>query len=263
MYSDLMRGPYTHERAVFYAAQIVLATQHLHELDVLYRDLKPDNVLLTLNGFVKLADMGAARGIADDGTISGGEASTPSYEKTAKALDPSKGRRMTITGTHGYRAPEVYERDYGKEADWWNVGILIIEMLSGENPLRGENRRESEYLTKHKDLQLPGYFKPEAKSIALDFLNRNPKSRLGCREEGVQEIKDHPFFMSDGLIDWEKLLGMELEAPFESDFEYEVPVRQTVPAGSTQLDYFCQVPTKRDKHQSAFKRAFHAASDSM
>ena len=62
MYSDLMRGPYTHERACYYAAQIVLATQHLHELNILYRDLKPDNVLLTHDGFIKLADMGAARG---------------------------------------------------------------------------------------------------------------------------------------------------------------------------------------------------------
>ncbi|KAL1507523.1 hypothetical protein AB1Y20_007147 [Prymnesium parvum] len=241
MYSDLMRGPYTHERAVFYAAQIVLATQHLHELDVLYRDLKPDNVLLTLNGFVKLADMGAARGIADDGTIAGGEQATPSSDKTAKVSDPTKGRRMTITGTHGYRAPEVYERDYGKEADWWNVGILIIEMLSAENPLRGENRRESEYLTKHKDLQLPAYFKSEAKSIALDFLRRNPKERLGCRAAGIKEIKDHPFFMKDNLIDWEKLMGMELDPPFESDLEYEKPSRQAVTAGFSQLDFFCQM----------------------
>jgi len=202
-------------------------------------------VLLTLNGFVKLAYMGAARGIAEDGTITGGSGgadATTSSDKTAKPSDPNKGRRMTITGTHGYRAPEVYERDYGKEADWWNVGILIIEMLSAENPLRGENRRESEYLTKHKDLQLPAYFKPEAKAIALAFLNRDPKKRLGCQEgKGVQEVKDHEFFMKDKLIDWEKLMGMELDPPFESDLEYEKPSRQAVTAGLSQLDYFCQM----------------------
>ena len=145
MYTDLQRGPYPHDRAIFYAAQIVLATQHLHELDILYRDLKPDNVLLTLDGFLKLADMGAARGTAEDGNIGGTE--TDSATKTARATDPSRGRRMTITGTHGYRAPEVYERSYGKGADWWNVGILIIEMLTSDNPLRGENRRESECLS--------------------------------------------------------------------------------------------------------------------
>ena len=146
MYSDLMRGPYTHERAVFYAAQIVLATQHLHELNILYRgtsdlllervgeltrepshphfdfcaDLKPDNVLLTVDGYVKLADMGAARGTADDGTISAGDrpdiTGTSTSAKTAKAADPARtGRRMTITGTHGYRAPEVRSTSCPKE----------------------------------------------------------------------------------------------------------------------------------------------------
>ena len=216
MYSDLMRGPYTHKRAVFYTAQIVLATEHLHELDILYRDLKPDNVLLTIDGHVKLADMGAARGTAEDGSIGTGE--TASAEKTAKAQDPSRGRRMTITGTHGYRAPEVYDRDYGKAADWWNVGILIIEMLTAENPLRGENRRESEYLTKHKELALPAYAKESAKKISLAFLNRDPTKRLGCveAEGGVAQIKAHEFFTSlecdapkiKGL-DWEKLMAME------------------------------------------------------
>ena len=216
MYSDLMRGPYTHKRAVFYTAQIVLATEHLHELDILYRDLKPDNVLLTIDGHVKLADMGAARGTAEDGSIGTGE--TASAEKTAKAQDPSRGRRMTITGTHGYRAPEVYDRDYGKAADWWNVGILIIEMLTAENPLRGENRRESEYLTKHKELALPAYVKESAKKISLAFLNRDPTKRLGCveAEGGVGQIKAHEFFTSlecdapkiKGL-DWEKLMAME------------------------------------------------------
>lgn len=190
MYSDLMRGPYTHERAVFYAAQIVLATQHLHELDILYRDLKPDNVLLTLDGSVKLADMGAARGLGADGTIEAAEGSTSTASKTAKAPSSSaeaqgaKGRRMTITGTHGYRAPEVYERDYGKAADWWNVGILIIEMLTAENPLRGENRRESEYMTKHKVLELPAYLHADARDIALRLLERDPRARIGCGERG-------------------------------------------------------------------------------
>jgi len=239
MYSDLMRGPYTHERAVYYAAQIVLATSHLHELDILYRDLKPDNVLLTLDGHLKLADMGAARGVGDDGVIAGGDGATSSSDKTAKHTDPNKGRRMTITGTHGYRAPEVYERDYGKEADWWNVGILVIEMLTAENPLRGENRRESEYLTKHKELTLPAYMHDDAKDLSLRLLNRDPKLRMGCGEFGVQEIKDHSMFKT---IDWERLILEETTPPFEPDLEYEKPSRQAVPKeNSSQLDYFCQM----------------------
>jgi hypothetical protein len=220
MYSDLMRGPYTHERACFYAAQIVLATQHLHELDILYRDLKPDNVLLTLDGNVKLTDMGAARGTVQDGTIQSGDQGTATAGRTAKQQDPNRGRRMTITGTHGYRAPEVYDRDYGKPADWWNVGILIIEMLTAENPLRGDNRRESEQLTKCKDVEgcLPAYMRPEAKAVVLRLLERDVTKRLGCVEPpkggGVKEIKEHVFFAP---IDWDKLMANEMPIPFQSD----------------------------------------------
>jgi serine/threonine protein kinase len=241
MFSDLMRGPYTHERAVFYAAQIVLATQHLHELDIVYRDLKPDNVLLTLDGHVKLADMGAARGIKDDGTIASGDSGTATVQKTAKSVDPNRGRRMTITGTHGYRAPEVYDRDYGKPADWWNVGILIIEMLTAENPLRGDNRRESEHLTKHKDLSgtLPAYMQKSAKDVSLRLLNRDPKQRLACNAGGIEELKTHEFFT---IIDWERLMATEMRVPFEPDLEYEEPQRQQVPKDyQTQLDFFCQM----------------------
>ena len=239
MYSDLMRGPYTHERAMFYAAEIVLAMQHLHELDILYRDLKPDNVLLTVEGNVKLADMGAARGIEADGQIKGGDGHTDTASRTAKKGDPNKARRMTITGTHGYRAPEIYDRDYGKPSDWWNVGLLIIEMLTAENPLRGQNRKESEHLTKHRDLTnaLPAYIQPTARDIALKFLIRDVNKRMGCGAKGVAEIKEHPFFES---VNWVALMAGEMPVPFEPDIEYEPPQRQPIPKEYTyQLDYFC------------------------
>ena len=248
MYTDLARGPYPHERAMFYAAQLVLATQHLHDLDILYRDLKPDNVLLTLDGYVKLADMGAARGIAVDGTIEGGDGATKTASKTAKQADPTKARRMTITGTHGYRAPEVYDRDYGKAADWWNVGILIIEMLTGDNPLRGETKRDSEHLTKSKDIAsiLPSWMRDDAKGVVggVDekggFLTREISERLGCNPErgGSQEIKKHAFF---DPVDWDKLMAKEMPVPFEIDVDGTKPERHPVPKDLTQLEYFCQM----------------------
>mmetsp|Transcript_38398 Transcript_38398/g.101218 ORF Transcript_38398/g.101218 Transcript_38398/m.101218 type:complete len:215 (-) Transcript_38398:339-983(-) len=146
---------------------------------------------------------------------------------------------MTITGTHGYRAPEVYERDYGKPADWWNVGILVIEMLTAENPLRGDNRRESEHMTKHKDLThaLPAYMHAEAKAVSLALLIRDPTQRLGCGAGGIGEIKGHDFFKP---IDWEKLMANEMPVPFEPDLEYEPPKHETIPSHhASQIDYFC------------------------
>ncbi len=243
MYVDLMRGAYTHVRAVFYAAQVVLALEHLHSLDILYRDLKPDNVLLTPDGWIMLADMGAARGIADDGHVRG--ETSVSSQKTAKQFDPARGRRMTITGTHGYRSPEVYERNYGKPADWWNVGILIIEMLTCNNPLRGENRKASEYLTKYKELVMPETMREDARQIALAFLSRDPSRRLGtCRpgendSAGVARVRSHRFFAT---IDWVQLLSRECKVPFELNLELSsTSPQRTLTRETNQLDYFCQM----------------------
>lgn len=169
MYSNLARhGAYPLERARLYAAQMVLAISQLHEIGVLYRDMKPDNILLDADGQCKLADMGAARGELAGGEI---DASRDGRDKTLRAselhaavslghaLDEAARReaqgttgrlvpkphssRMTISGTHGYRAPEVYLRAYGRPADWWNLGLLIVEMLTGKvrAPARPRGRR--------------------------------------------------------------------------------------------------------------------------
>ena len=119
------------------------------------------------------------------------------------------------------------------------------------SPLRGENRRESEHLTKTKDVKtvLAAYLRDEAKEVALAFLDRDPTKRLGCRQEGdngqgrktggVADIKAHRFFAD---IDWDRLIAQEMEVPFECDVDYEAPKRQPIPKEfPTQLDYFCQM----------------------
>jgi len=244
MYVDLMRGPYSHERAAYYTAQVVLALEHLHSLDILYRDLKPDNVLLAIDGTIKLADMGAARGISVDGTIAG---DSHSARKTAKAVDESRGRRMTITGTHGYRAPEVYERDYGKPSDWWNVGLLVVEMLTCANPLRGENRKASEYLTKYKELTLPESIREDAQSLVYAFLHRNANQRLGTprtsegetEPQAISRVKAHRFFRG---IDFDKLLAGEATPPADVETKSSsLEMQRTLNAETNQIDYFCQM----------------------
>ena len=247
MFTDLMNGPYNHERTRHYAAQVVLALEHLHSLNILYRDLKPDNVLLDYDGRCKLADMGAARGIADNGQIRG---DTANAARTAKRVDPTKERQMTITGTHGYRAPEVYDRVYGKPSDWWNVGILIHEMLTGENPLRGNNRKESEYLTKYKKVRLPSFMTPETQQVILAFLEHNQWSRLGTPQgdesgaQGAAHIKRHPYFADtpfDKILSGEPIDEYGRFAPFECDFEKpKVDPQRPLTEETNCLDYFCQ-----------------------
>lgn len=161
MYSNIItHGAYPLDRTRMYAAEMVLAIAQVHEMGILYRDMKPDNILLDADGHCKLADMGAARGenaggeIEIDGlseenrhkTLRPSELqATIALEELEKTLEEStsaadqgierpvpRSNRMTITGTHGYRAPEVYQRSYGKSADWWNLGLLVIEMLTGK-----------------------------------------------------------------------------------------------------------------------------------
>jgi hypothetical protein len=193
--SDL--GPCPLERARVYAAQMVLALSQVHDMGILYRDLKPDNVLIDTDGHCRLADMGAARGEQAGGEIGAGgsyrnktlrkselceSAADSDLERAlaevgAASLDdetadadsasshPRKGvsTRMTISGTHGYRAPEVYARAYGKGVDWWDLGLLLLEMLTGSNPYRGHTRADSEYLAKHEQVETPAWFDAQAR----------------------------------------------------------------------------------------------------
>ena len=248
MYSDLLDGPYQLPRAVFYAAQVCLALNYIHAHDILYRDLKPDNILLDLHGYLKLTDMGAARGISSDGFISAQNVASLSATKTTRVREGggARTRRMTITGTHGYRAPEVYERDYGKAADWWNVGILIFEMLCRENPMRGENRRESEHLTKTKEVVIPDHLTLTTEDIVLRLLQKDPAMRLGCRSRGDDsflDIKEHPFFQ-EPMIHWVTLLERRHLVPFDMSRTNvrstpKAPQRMLTPQ-TNQIDYFSQ-----------------------
>ena len=253
MYSDLLLGSYSLPRTVFYTAQIVEALSHIHSLHIMYRDLKPDNVLLDLKGYLKLTDMGAARGNAEDGSFPGGSRETISASKTARSrLSEGEGggtrqRRMTITGTHGYRAPEVYDRDYGMAADWWSVGLLILEMLTQVNPLRGANRKESERLTKGAKLALPGTLSDATADIVSGFLTRDAEHRLGAAEsesgKGAENIKAHPFFR-EPMIDWSALLQKEHRVPFDLQEtnlkETQLSPHRELTPETNHIEYFSQ-----------------------
>ena len=193
----------------FFTAELVAALQHLHAYNIIYRDLKPENVLLDEEGHVHLTDFGLSK---DD------------------VADP-KGA-TTFCGTPEYLAPEMLlnrksREGYGKAVDWWSLGTLMYEMLTGWPPFYNKNLRTMCQQILHSDLHFPRNLEcsDEVKDIITKLLSRDPATRLGnetkelpmLEGEGTRvvdgmDIRSHPFFAS---IDWDALERMEITPPFK------------------------------------------------
>lgn len=189
---------FNEERSRFYSAELLLALEHLHELDVVYRDLKPENILLDYTGHIALCDFGLCKlNMKDSDTTN------------------------TFCGTPEYLAPEILNgQGYNKVIDWWTLGVLLYEMLSGLPPFYDEVT-DKMY---QKILTDPLVFGPdigtEARSILTSLLNRDPTKRLGVN--GAEEIKKHPFF--EKHIDFKKLLQKKIQPPFKPSVASPVDV---------------------------------------
>ena len=177
------------ERAKFYAAQIVLAIEHLHKNDIIYRDLKPENVVLDADGYVVLTDFGLAKTNITN--------ATPTY---------------TFCGTPEYLAPEILKgQGHAKSVDWWSLGILLYEMMVGLPPFYSENINEMYELILKAPLKFPNFIPADAQSLLRGLLEREEFKRLGGGPTDALEIKSHPFFSN---IDWDQLYERKLEPPF-------------------------------------------------
>ena len=181
---------FSNERTQFYAAEIVLALDHLHKNNCIYRDLKPENVLLDKDGHIKLADFGLSKIM----------------------LEKNKAKAFTLCGTPDYLAPEILEdKGYDKTVDWWSLGALIYEMLVGYSPFKMK-KGEQLNIEKYKGpVPLHNHFTPEAKMIITDLLVVEPSKRLGYGSNGTENIKKHPFFKD---INWEELYNKKVEPEF-------------------------------------------------
>lgn len=207
-------GRFSEERSRLYAAELLCALEHLHAYDVIYRDLKPENILLDYTGHIALCDFGLCK-------LNMGES-----EKT-----------NTFCGTPEYLSPELLlGQGYSKSVDWWTLGVLIYEMLSGLPPYYDENVNEMYRKILYHPLRFGPEIQPQARSLLMGLLSRNPKQRLGSN--GAEEIKQHPFFSS---IDWKRLMMKQYTPPFkpsvasaidtsnfDSEFTSEAPMDSVV-----------------------------------
>ncbi|KJE96608.1 G protein-coupled receptor kinase 4 [Capsaspora owczarzaki ATCC 30864] len=180
------------ERARFYAAEMILGLQHLHQNNLLYRDMKPENMLLNEEGHVCLSDLGLA-----------------------VELKPPKLVVKGRVGTPGYMAPEVINGEkYGVSADWWGLGCVLYDMICGHSPFRA--RKEKLRVDKLQQrvleavIEYDSHFTPESKDLCMRLLERDYTKRLGCMGGDAEELKRHPFFAS---IDWVRLEAGLIPSP--------------------------------------------------
>ncbi|KAJ1772845.1 hypothetical protein EV179_003428 [Coemansia sp. RSA 487] len=172
---------FSEDQAVFYAAELVLALSHLHKLGIVFRDAKPENCLLGRTGHLVLTDFGLS--------------------KTALGED---GRTSTFCGTPSYMAPEVLDSShaYDVSVDWWSLGVLIYEMLTGSVPFKGRAPQQIIKNINKMKVVYPPYLTPDAKDIITRLLRKKPSQRLGYGRNGMLNIKKHRFFRG---INWEVL----------------------------------------------------------
>ncbi|GAA5810221.1 hypothetical protein MFLAVUS_003640 [Mucor flavus] len=183
-------APFDLDTTKFYAAEILLAIEHIHERGVIHRDIKPENILLDDNMHIKVTDFGSAKIIDENNQQEG--------EDTA-------GTRSFV-GTAEYVSPELLRSDpVSKEADMWAFGCVIYQMLSCKSPFKAPTDYLIFQKIKNLEYVMPDEFPPAAKDIIQKLLTSDPEQRFGSQAlGGIQAIKDHPFF--DG-VDWENIFN--------------------------------------------------------
>lgn len=195
---------FSEEVAAFYIAEIVLALDYLHNtMGVIYRDLKPENCLLNAEGHLLLTDFGLSKVAVQDPSTPGG----------------SRCNSLGV-GTIEYMAPEIIkgsdEADfgpgYGKACDWWSLGAMACDLMTGKPPFGGGNWTKIQQNIIFQKLSLPYFLSPDAKDLLTRLLRKEPKKRLGVGPNDINIIKKHRFFRK---IDWKKLEAKELEPPIK------------------------------------------------
>ena len=155
------KGKLNWSHACFYAGQIVLMFEYLHSNNVIYRDLKPENLLICPDGYLKITDFGFA-----------------------KILPPGH-KTYTLCGTPEYISPEVLaNKGHDKGADWWTLGVLIYELLAGIDPFSSDSPSKIYKKILSLNYSFPSSFSSESKSIVRRLLEPNLTKRYGCMKNG-------------------------------------------------------------------------------
>ncbi|XP_035225473.1 cAMP-dependent protein kinase catalytic subunit 3-like isoform X2 [Stegodyphus dumicola] len=178
-------GRFSSSTAQLYAAEIVLALEYLHKLSIVYRDLKPENLLLDRDGHLKITDFGFAKKLHD--------------------------KTWTLCGTPEYLAPEIIQsKGHNKAVDWWALGILIYEMLAGFPPFFDDNPFAIYEKILAGKIDWPKHIDPVAKDLIKKLLVPDRAKRLGNMKHGADDVKRHRWFKN---ISWEDVYYKKVQTP--------------------------------------------------
>uniref|UniRef100_A0A8C4ZIH9 non-specific serine/threonine protein kinase n=1 Tax=Gadus morhua TaxID=8049 RepID=A0A8C4ZIH9_GADMO len=200
----VQRVRFKEQEVALYSGEIVLALEHLHKLGIVYRDLKLENILLDSTGHIVLTDFGLSK----------------EFDQVERAF--------SVCGTIEYMAPEIVEggaSGHDKAVDWWSLGVLMYELLTGGSPFTvdGDENSHTDIAKRilKKDPPFPRDMGPLAKDLIQRLLNRDPKRRLGSGPGSAENIRGHPFYQK---INWKELAAKEVPAPFKPVIRDELDV---------------------------------------
>lgn len=227
-------GKFSEERSRFYAAELLCALDHLHSFNIVYRDLKPENILLDLSGHLTLCDFGLC-----------------------KLNMTENDRTNTFAGTPEYLAPElILGEGYTRVVDWWTLGVLLYEMLTGLPPFFEEDHQKMYRRIVSEQLTFPPGLVGEARRILTGLLQKDPAMRLGSR--GAEEIRRHLFFHG---LDWNALENRRIQPPFRPSVESAVDTSNVDSEFLSEqaLDSFVEDSQLSESTQAQFEGFSYAA----
>ena len=210
-------GRFDLERSRFYCAEMISGILELHRLGIIYRDLKPENVLLSPDGHIKLTDFGLSKQF---------KLSTKLSHDENECIDASCNcfTTKTFCGTAEYLPPEILlEQPYSFEVDFWSLGTFLYEMIVGITPFWADNHSTMYQRVLNDALEFPSEFPCDrARDFIVRLLERDPQQRLGFEDLAGAQIMAHSFF---GNINWNELNEKKVVAPFAPQVKGEMDVR--------------------------------------
>ena len=179
---------FSEQRAKFYTCEVLLALEDLHKRDIIFRDLKPDNVVLDTEGHCKLTDFGLSKEGVNENQYA-----------------------QSFCGSIAYLAPEMLKKKgHGKAVDWYLLGVLFYEMLVGITPYFTMRKEDIFHNIEYGELNIPDFVSNEAAGLLRGLLERDPNKRLGSGTKDAQEIKEHPYFKD---VNWDDIYNKKLKPP--------------------------------------------------